>query len=426
MVAFGKNKFTRIKNPHTRKISRDFEFSIYSFVFMLIVAGVSIGIYVLVAGHNVEYNLIARSFIAIVLAAVVYLFVNRWSALIPAILLADLSLFYPVGLFTSGRGAFHESIERGLENWGGSMLGYQIGGPELIALAGILLAVLLGPSLQVVLQWDKVVVLRLGKYHSVRSPGPFFLMPLMDRCAAFVDTRIRVTDFSAEKILTRDTVPVHVDALAFWMIWDARRAILEVEDFLEAVTLSAQTALRDSIGKYSLTTLLSERETLYKEIQTILDAKTNPWGITILSVEFTDIVLPAELEDVMSKQAQAEREKQARVYLAQAEKDVAAEFRDAARIYEGNLEALNLRAMNMIYDGIKNNGSLVLLPSGALENMNLGSVMGVSSLAKAHQKNREDLARIKDLPETGNGGTASSVSKEDNKPGNTPANAEEE
>jgi regulator of protease activity HflC (stomatin/prohibitin superfamily) len=377
MVGFAKNQFTRIKNPHTRRQTRDFEFGIYSFIFMLIIGGVFSAAYILLAGQALQQGAIARTMLGLVLSALVYLVLPRWSAIIPAMLLAQFALFFPVN-----------------ETWGeaGAALAFEIGALELIPVAGALMAVIFGPSLQVVLQWDKVVVLRLGRFQQVHNPGPFFLLPLLDRCAAFVDTRIRVTDFSAEKILTRDTVPVHVDALAFWMIWDARKAILEVEDFLEAVTLSAQTALRDSIGKYSLTTLLSERETLYQEIQTILDAKTNPWGITILSVEFTDIVLPPELEDVMSKQAQAEREKEARLFLAKAEREVAKEFSDAAEVYRGNPEALNLRAMNMVYDGIKNNGSLVLLPSGALENMNLGSVMGVSSLAEAHAKNRRAAA----------------------------------
>ncbi len=369
MVAFAKNKFSRIKNPHTKRLTRDFEFSIYSFLFMILIGAVFTAGYALVAGDALSTGIVARSAIALVFGALVYLVLPRWSAFIPAMLIAQLALF----------------IE--LPGSAGEMLSWLPGSAELIPIAGAFMGLVFGPSLQVVWQWDKVVVLRLGRFKTVHDPGPFFLVPLLDKCAAFVDTRIRVTDFSAEKILTRDTVPVHVDALAFWMIWDARKAILEVENFLEAVTLSAQTALRDSIGKYSLTTLLSERETLYKEIQTILDAKTNPWGITILSVEFTDIVLPPELEDVMSKQAQAEREKEARLFLAKAEREVADHFTMAAEVYRGSPEALNLRAMNMVYDGIKNNGSLVLLPSGALENMNLGSVMGVSSLAEGHRRN---------------------------------------
>jgi regulator of protease activity HflC (stomatin/prohibitin superfamily) len=243
-----------------------------------------------------------RGYTALILGALVYSIFPSWNAFIYSVLLGMAALFSATGL-------------KG--EW--AMLAYEPDpgyGPFIVA---VLLALITGPSWQVITQWDKAVVLRLGRFHKVRGPGLFFLAPLVDRCTAVVDTRIRVTDFSAEKILTRDTVPIHVDALAFWMIWDAQRAILEVEDYLEAVTLSAQTALRDSVGKYSLTTLLSERETLYKEIQSILDAKTNPWGITILSVEFVDIQLPKDLEDVMSRQAQAEREKKARLLLAEAE-----------------------------------------------------------------------------------------------------------
>lgn len=368
MVIFGqKQLFSRIKNPAKPKRAKDFEFSIFSFFWMMVILTSFAILQVLVANIPPQ-GLIIRGALGVVMAALVYLVMPTWSAIIPALLLAQISLFTASG---------PESLPSG---W--TVLSYTLSPGDGLFILGVLAACLTGPSLQIVLQWDKVVILRMGRFRKVHGPGPVFLIPLIDRCAAFVDTRIRVTDFSAEKILTRDTVPVHVDALAFWMIWDAQRAILEVEDFMEAVTLSAQTALRDSIGKYSLTTLLSERETLYREIQTILDAKTNPWGITILSVEFTDILLPQELEDVMSKQAQAEREKQARHYLAQAEKEIASEFAEAAEVYRHNPEALNLRAMNMVYDGMKARGSLVLLPSGALEHMNLGSVMGVTGLAK--------------------------------------------
>lgn len=241
------------------------------------------------------------------------------------------------------------------------------------------------PSLQLIQHWDKVVVLRAGKFHKVHGPGIHFLLPLFDRAAAFIDTRIRVIDFRAEKTLTKDTVPVNVDALCFWMVWDAKQAVLEVENFIEAVTMSAQTALRDSIGKHNLTTLLSDRRTLGKEIQGILDAKTNPWGITILSVEFTDIIIPAELEDAMSKQAQAEREREARIILGSTEAEIAKDFERASLIYRNNETALNLRAMNMVYEGIRQKGSMVLLPASALDQMNLGATMGTLALEKAKE-----------------------------------------
>jgi hypothetical protein len=239
---------------------------------------------------------------------------------------------------------------------------------------------LLAPILQLAHHWDKAVILRLGKYHRLRGPGIFLIFPIIDRVTRFVDTRIRATDFSAEKTITMDTVPVHVDALAFWMIWDATKAILEVENFLEAVVLSAQTALRDAIGRHDLSDLLAEREQIGKEIREALDRKTNPWGITILSIEFTDIVIPKELEDAMSKRAQAERERQSRVILGTAEIEISDKFVEAAKRYKEDPTALHLRGMNMIYEGIKQRGTIVLLPSGSLSSMSLGSV--IDDLAK--------------------------------------------
>ena len=269
-----------------------------------------------------------------------------------------------------------------------------------IAGAAISLGLIIAPGIEVVSQWDKIVVLRLGKFHRVRGPGPLLLLPLLDSIAGYVDTRIRVTDFSAEKSLTRDTVPVHVDALAFWMIWDPHRAVLEVQDFEQAVILSAQTALRASIGSNDLATLLGERERLGQEIQQIVDAKTNPWGISILSVEFKEILIPHELEDALSREAQASRERSARTILSGAEAEIAGSFAQAADVYRDDPVALQLRAMNMIYESIRNKGGLVLLPSDALQTMNLGTVLGakafhdkMSSGDKAARR-RDELARI--------------------------------
>ncbi|OHD17583.1 MAG: hypothetical protein A2087_06460 [Spirochaetes bacterium GWD1_61_31] len=353
-------KFNRIRNPGRIRQGHDFEFSLFAFLSMMVWFGCGVALQSALAGQP-EPGLLARSGLGLVLAAIVYSLLPRWHSLLLALAVVMTTLFV-----TGGSGPLLRQLD------------WQPGAGDLLSLGFLITACLFGPSLQVITHWDKVVVLRLGRFHKVHGPGPFLLLPLIDRCAAFVDTRIRASDFSAERILTSDTVPVHVDGLAFWMIWDAQKAILEVENFVEAVTLSAQAALRDSIGKYSLTTLLSQRETLYNEIQQILDAKTNPWGITILSVEFTDIELPAELQDVMSRQAQAEREKSARLILADAEVAVAAKFRQAAAVYEGCPAALNLRAMNMVYDSLKNKGGLVLLPSTVLESMNMGSVLGLA------------------------------------------------
>ncbi|MDC7224998.1 MAG: slipin family protein, partial [Spirochaetales bacterium] len=216
---------------------------------------------------------------------------------------------------------------------------------------------------QLVYHWDKVVILRFGRFNRIKGPGLFFIIPLIEKITAHVDTRIRVTDFTAGKSLTLDTVPVHVDALCFWMIWDAQKAVLEVENYEEAVALSAQTALRDAIGRHDLASLLSKREEMGREIQQSLDHKTNPWGITILSVEFTDVIIPQALEDAMSKKAQAEREKQSRIILSEAEIAVAANFDAASEKYKHNETALKLRSMNMVYEGLKTKeGTLMMMP----------------------------------------------------------------
>ena len=248
---------------------------------------------------------------------------------------------------------------------------------------------LIAPGFEVINQWDKIVVLRLGRFHKVRGPGVLLLFPLVDSVAGYVDTRIRVTDFSAEKSLTSDTVPVHVDALAFWMIWDAEKAILEVENFEQAVVLSAQTALRASIGSTDLSTLLSERERLGEEIRNIVDAKTNPWGITIISVEFKEILIPKELEDALSRQAQADREKSARIILGSAEAEIALAFKRAAEQYRDDPVAFQLRAMSMVYESIRNKGGMVLVPSSALDSMNLGTVLGATAYAKKNLKSSD-------------------------------------
>jgi regulator of protease activity HflC (stomatin/prohibitin superfamily) len=268
---------------------------------------------------------------------------------------------------------------------------------DYIYITGALgLGIFFAPTIQLVQHWDKVVILRAGKFRKVHGPGIHFLLPIFDRTASFIDTRIRATDFKAEKTLTQDTVPVDVDALCFWMVWDAQKATLEVENFIEAVTLSAQTALRDSIGKNELSALLSEREKLGHEIQRLLDKKTNPWGITILSVEITDIIIPQELEDAMSKQAQAERERRARVILGSAEVEIAKKFEEAAQTYGGNETALQLRAMNMIYEGLRQKGAMIMVPSSILENMNIGGTLGTMAFQKILEQQAGEENKLKD------------------------------
>ncbi len=248
--------------------------------------------------------------------------------------------------------------------------------------AGALVGTYLLFAIKVIRQWEKVALLRLGKYVGLRGPGVAMIVPVVETLSAFVDQRIRVASVTAESTLTRDTVPVNVDAIIFWMVWNAEKAILEVEDFLDAVQMSAQTALRESIGRHELAQMITERETLGRELQRILDEKTNPWGITVQSVEVRDVRIPQGLEDAMSRQAQAERERQARIILGQAETEISEKFVQAAAAYSENPTALHLRAMNMLYEAIKERGSMVIVPSSAVETMGLGGSLATASLAR--------------------------------------------
>ena len=250
-------------------------------------------------------------------------------------------------------------------------------------LVGLAVAGLIAYSIKIADQWEKAIVLRLGKYKGLKGPGPFLIIPIVDRVATYIDQRIRVTDFSAEKTLTKDTVPVNVDAVVYWMVWDAEKAALEVERYVVAVYYIAQTGLRDIIGKHELADLLQNRDKIAEDLQQTLDEHTNPWGITCQNVGIKDIVIPAELADAMSKQAQAERERQARIILGTAETEIAEKFAIASRQYSNNPVALQLRGMNMLFEGLKEKGSLVIVPSSALESMNLGAIGGLTALAKS-------------------------------------------
>jgi regulator of protease activity HflC (stomatin/prohibitin superfamily) len=232
-------------------------------------------------------------------------------------------------------------------------------------------------------QWEKVAVLRFGRYIGLRGPGLYHIIPVVDSISRYVDQRVRVASVSAESTLTRDTVPVNVDAIVFWLVWNAEKSILEVQDFAQAINMSAQTALRESIGRHDLHQMVAEREMLGLELQRILDSKTNPWGITVQSVEIRDVQIPLELQDAMSRQAQAERERQARNILGQAETEIADKFAQASLVYQNNPTALHLRAMNMLYEAIKERGSMVIVPSSAVETMGLGGSLATASLAGA-------------------------------------------
>jgi regulator of protease activity HflC (stomatin/prohibitin superfamily) len=248
---------------------------------------------------------------------------------------------------------------------------------------GLLIGLYFLFSIKVADQWEKVAVLRLGRYMGLRGPGMFHVIPIVDTLSRYVDQRIRVASVTAESTLTRDTVPVNVDAIVFWMVWNAEKSILEVEDFVQAITMSAQTGLRESIGRHELAQMITERESLGRELQRILDEKTNPWGITIQSVEIRDVRIPQALEDAMSRQAQAERERQARNILGQAETEIAEKFSTAALTYQNNPVALHLRAMNMLYEAIKERGAMVIVPSSVVETMGLGGTLATAALGGA-------------------------------------------
>jgi len=271
----------------------------------------------------------------------------------------------------------------------GAYLRHRPESPVLVT--AIVAAGLVSPCMQIAYQWEKAVLLRFGKFRGLRGSGIFCIFPVIDKVANYVDQRIRVTDFRAETTLTRDTVPVNVDAIAFWMVWDPEKSVLEVEDYSDAVSFSAQTALRDAIGKSELADLLSERDRLGKEIQQVLDSKTNGWGITVQSVEIKDIIIPKALEDAMSRKAQAERERQSRIILSNAETEIAEKFADASEHYKDNPAALHLRAMNMIFEGLKQKGSMIIVPSTAVETMGLGAMGGLTAFDRIMEKNRTEL-----------------------------------
>ena len=247
-------------------------------------------------------------------------------------------------------------------------------------LVGLLIGITLTQSPRVAKQWDRAVMLRLGRYVGLRGPGLFWIIPFVDTVTKWIDQRVITTSFAAEETLTSDTVPVNVDAVLFWLVYDPEKAALEVQDYQQAVSWAAQTALRDIIGRTSLTDLLRGREQIEEELQKLIDARSNPWGVTVQSVEMRDIVIPESLQDAMSREAQASREKQARVILGQAEVEIAHSFAKASESYHNNPTALHLRAMNMLYEGLKEKGALMLVPSSAVESMGMGGLMGAAAL----------------------------------------------
>lgn len=258
------------------------------------------------------------------------------------------------------------------------------------AIVFILLATYLLFALKVAQQWEKAVVLRLGKFHGLRGPGMFWIIPIIDSTTMWIDHRVMVTPFNAEKTLTKDTVPVDVDAVLFWVIWDAQKAALEVQDYRGSISWAAQTALREVIGQMTLADILVGRAKMDADLQKIIDERTTPWGISVQSVEIRDVIIPQGLEDAMSQQAQAERERQSRVILGEAEMQIADSFAEASKAYAGNPTALHLRAMNMLFEGLKDKGALVIVPSSAVDTMNLGGLSGMVSLAQQNLPKTEE------------------------------------
>ena len=247
-------------------------------------------------------------------------------------------------------------------------------------IVGVLLGLLLAQSPKIARQWERAVVLRLGKFIGLRGPGLFWVIPFVDNVSTWIDQRVITTAFAAEETLTSDTVPVNVDAVLFWVVYDPEKAALEVQNYPQAVSWAAQTALRDIIGRTSLSDLLRGRERIEDELQKLIDERSNPWGVTVQSVEMRDVIIPAALQDAMSREAQAAREKAARVILAEAEVEIAARFDHAAESYRDNPTALHLRAMNMLYEGLKEKGALMLVPSSAVESMGMGGLIGAAAL----------------------------------------------
>jgi regulator of protease activity HflC (stomatin/prohibitin superfamily) len=248
------------------------------------------------------------------------------------------------------------------------------------AIAGALIGIVGMQSPKIAQQWEAAIVLRLGRFQAMRGPGLFWIVPFVDRVTNWIDQRTITTSFAAEQTLTSDTVPVSVDAVLFWMVHDVQKAALEVQDYEQAVSWAAQTALRDIIGRTALTDLLRGREKIENELQHLIDQRSNPWGVTVQSVEMRDVVIPSALQDAMSREAQAAREKQARIILGQAEMEIAHSFQEAAKSYHENPTALHLRAMNMLYEGLKEKGALMLIPSSAVESMGMGGLMGAAAL----------------------------------------------
>ena len=275
-----------------------------------------------------------------------------------------------------------------------------------IGVGTVILALIISSTIQVADQWDRAVILRLGHFHALKGPGLFFIIPVVDAIPYWIDTRVITTGFKAEKTLTKDTVPVDVDAVLFWKVVDPKKAALDVADYQSAISWASQTALRDVIGKTMLSDMLEGRDKISALLQKIIDQRTEPWGINVISVEVKDVLIPSGLEDAMSMQAQAERERQARVILGDAERQIAEKFTEAGKSYEHNPIAFHLRAMNMLYEGLKENATIVIVPSTAVESMQLGGLAGMTALTMGLGQERANGHKAAELKKQTPGNTS--------------------
>lgn len=344
-----------IKNLIKKKMEKDFSFNPVAALLFSIFTGAGFVLYYsVISGLDLKEFVIFLYFPVIMM--VMFSLAGRWESVVLLDLIAVICYFW-----WKGSGTLYFTIP-------------------------VSLGTLFAPVFQIVKEWERAVTLRFGKFHKLKGPGLFLILPLIDSINKIVDLRIRSTDFVAETTLTKDSVPVTVDGLAFWMIWDGEKAVLEVENFMDAVVLSAQAALRDSIGKTKLSTLVEQREEIGEEIRSAVDKKTTEWGITIQSIEITDIIIPEHLQDAMSKRAQAEREKESRIILGEAEVELARKFSEASGIYGTNTTALKLRHYSILNEGLKSGNSMMMVPSNVLENIEGGDVFGIAALEELNKK----------------------------------------
>ncbi len=355
-------KYSLIENIIPRELEHDFSVNPLNALIIAIFSLIGFFLYFYYIGMDLDIKLFII-FLLFPIFSALAIFIGKWEGIIKIFSIGILGFYWWIGL------------------------------NSLYFTIPVAIGLIISSMFQIVKEWDRAVLLRLGKFKKLKGPGFFIILPFIDSIIKIVDLRIRSSDFQAEKSLTKDSVAVTVDAVAFWMVWDAEKAILEVENFVDAVILSAQTALRDSVGAHNLSNIISKREDLGKAIREIVDKKTSEWGITIQSIEIKEIFIPEALEDILSKKAQAEREKELRVMMGDAEIELANKFNEASKIYQKNETALKLRSMNILFEGLKAGNSMMMVPSSILDNTNVGNMFGIEAmgeLRKAQNKKKKE------------------------------------